>query len=153
MTDHTTVGRSISTTAIPPTSGRCGSVCPPAGKKLIEQDLGGPEIAATGLGDEFPVVQTTVSRLCDNLLHATKPDGEKKRWRAPPQLEAVSAASILRPIRRGNHEHFIGAAIAAVRDLLDQHHRVGTCRFAEIVDEHRGHAMHDLLFLRGPAAP
>lgn len=51
----------------------------PAGKKLIEQDLGGPVIAATGLGDEFPVVQTTVSRLRDNLLHATKRDGEKNR--------------------------------------------------------------------------
>lgn len=33
-----------------------------AGNKLIERDLGGPVIAATGLGDEFPVVQTTVSR-------------------------------------------------------------------------------------------
>lgn len=33
-----------------------------AGKKLIEQGLGGPVIAATGLGDEFPVVQTTVNR-------------------------------------------------------------------------------------------
>lgn len=46
----------------------------PAGRKLIEQDLGGSLRAATGLGDDFPVVQKTVSRLRDNLLRATKAD-------------------------------------------------------------------------------
>ncbi|MBR1169259.1 MarR family winged helix-turn-helix transcriptional regulator [Bradyrhizobium sp. DASA03005] len=46
----------------------------PAGRKLIEQDLGGALIEATGLGDDFPVVQKTVSRLRDNLLRATKAD-------------------------------------------------------------------------------
>lgn len=46
----------------------------PAGRKLIEQDLGGSLIEATGLGDDFPVVQKTVSRLRDNLLRATKAD-------------------------------------------------------------------------------
>ena len=51
----------------------------PAGRKLIEQDLGASLIEATGLGDEFPVVQKTVSRLRDNLLRATQADGEKKR--------------------------------------------------------------------------
>lgn len=40
----------------------------PGGRKLIEQDLGNSVIEATGLGDEFPVVQKTVSRLRDNLL-------------------------------------------------------------------------------------
>ncbi|UWU88832.1 MarR family winged helix-turn-helix transcriptional regulator [Bradyrhizobium sp. CB1015] len=44
----------------------------PAGRRLIEQDLGGSLIEATGLGDDFPVVQKTVSRLRDNLLRATK---------------------------------------------------------------------------------
>ena len=48
----------------------------PAGRKLIEQDLGQSVIEATGLGDDFPVVQTTVSRLRDNLLRHTRA-GEK----------------------------------------------------------------------------
>lgn len=51
----------------------------PAGKKLIEQDLGGAVIEATGLGADFPVVQTTVSRLRDNLLRNTQAGGAKKR--------------------------------------------------------------------------
>ncbi|WP_025035771.1 MarR family winged helix-turn-helix transcriptional regulator [Bradyrhizobium sp. DOA9] len=46
----------------------------PAGRKLIEQDLGGSLREATGLGDDFAVVQKTVSRLRDNLLRATKAD-------------------------------------------------------------------------------
>jgi DNA-binding MarR family transcriptional regulator len=50
----------------------------PAGRKLIEQDLSVSLIDATGLGDEFPVVQKTVSRLRDNLLRATKGDDEKR---------------------------------------------------------------------------
>ena len=51
----------------------------PAGRRLIEQDLGESVIEATGLGDEFPVVQKTVSRLRDNLLRAIQAPGEKKR--------------------------------------------------------------------------
>jgi DNA-binding MarR family transcriptional regulator len=50
----------------------------PAGRKLIEQDLGESVIEATGLGDEFPVVQKTVRRLRDNLLRATKADDAKR---------------------------------------------------------------------------
>jgi MarR family transcriptional regulator, organic hydroperoxide resistance regulator len=50
-----------------------------AGRKLIEQDLGESVIEATGLGDEFPVVQKTVSRLRDNLMRATQADGENER--------------------------------------------------------------------------
>lgn len=49
------------------------------GKKLIEQDLGGSVIEATELGDDFPVVQKTVSRLRDNLLRNTQAGSEKKR--------------------------------------------------------------------------
>jgi DNA-binding MarR family transcriptional regulator len=46
----------------------------PAGRRLIEKDIGESVIDATGLGDEFPVVQKTVSRLRDNLLKSTKAD-------------------------------------------------------------------------------
>ena len=42
------------------------------GRKLIEQDLGASLIEASGLGDDFPVVQKTVSRLRDNLLRNTQ---------------------------------------------------------------------------------
>jgi MarR family transcriptional regulator, organic hydroperoxide resistance regulator len=49
----------------------------PVGRKLIEQDLGDSVIEATGLGDEFPVVQKTVSTLRDNLLRNTKPAEER----------------------------------------------------------------------------
>ncbi|OKO76340.1 MarR family transcriptional regulator [Bradyrhizobium sp. NAS80.1] len=49
----------------------------PAGRKLIEQDLGESLIEATGLGDDFPVVQKTVSRLRDNLLRNTRIGDEK----------------------------------------------------------------------------
>jgi len=51
----------------------------PAGRKLIEQDLGESLREASGLGDEFPVVQKTVSRLRDNLLRNTQAGDEKKR--------------------------------------------------------------------------
>jgi DNA-binding MarR family transcriptional regulator len=49
----------------------------PAGRRLIEKDLGGAVVDATALGDEFPVVQQTVSRLRDNLLRHTNADPEK----------------------------------------------------------------------------
>ncbi|WLA61902.1 MarR family winged helix-turn-helix transcriptional regulator [Bradyrhizobium diazoefficiens] len=51
----------------------------PGGRKLIEQDLGESLIEATGLGDDFPVVQKTVSTLRDNLLRATQTGAEKRR--------------------------------------------------------------------------
>ena len=44
-----------------------------AGRRLIEKDLGDSLIDATGLGEEFPIVQQTVSRLRDNLLRNTGP--------------------------------------------------------------------------------
>ena len=44
----------------------------PAGRRLIEKDLGQSLVEATGLGEEFPAVQKTVSRLRDNLLQNTK---------------------------------------------------------------------------------
>ena len=50
----------------------------PAGRRLIEKDLGAPLADATGLGDEFPVVQKTVTRLRDNLLRATQTELEKR---------------------------------------------------------------------------
>jgi MarR family transcriptional regulator, organic hydroperoxide resistance regulator len=50
----------------------------PAGRRLIEKDLGAPLADATGLGDEFPIVQKTVTRLRDNLLRATQTELEKR---------------------------------------------------------------------------
>ncbi|MEN3350809.1 MAG: MarR family transcriptional regulator, organic hydroperoxide resistance regulator [Bradyrhizobium sp.] len=44
----------------------------PAGRRLLDQDLSGALIDATGLGDEFPVVQKSVARLRDNLLRSTQ---------------------------------------------------------------------------------
>jgi len=49
----------------------------PAGRRLIEQDLSGSLIDATGLGEDFPVVQKTVARLRDNLLRATLAESKK----------------------------------------------------------------------------
>ena len=45
----------------------------PAGRQLLEKALGDSLVEATGLGDEFPIVQKTVARLRDNLLKASKP--------------------------------------------------------------------------------
>ena len=44
----------------------------PAGRRLLEKDIGEPLVKATGLGNEFPAVQKTVSRLRDNLLRNTQ---------------------------------------------------------------------------------
>jgi hypothetical protein len=52
-----------------------------AGRRLIEKDLGESLIDATGLGDEFPVVQKTVTRLRDNLLRATTSSSADKATR------------------------------------------------------------------------
>ncbi len=45
----------------------------PAGRNVVETDLGTALLEATGLGEDFPVVQKTVARLRDNLLRATQP--------------------------------------------------------------------------------
>jgi MarR family transcriptional regulator, organic hydroperoxide resistance regulator len=48
-----------------------------AGRRLLEKDIGTSALlAATGLGDDFPAVQKTVADLRDNLLRATKKEGE-----------------------------------------------------------------------------
>lgn len=49
----------------------------PAGRRLLETDLGSSLVEATGLGADFPAVQKTVARLRDNLLRArqAKPGG------------------------------------------------------------------------------
>ena len=49
----------------------------PAGRKLLDKDLGGSLVDATGLRDEFPAVQKTVVRLRDNLLRHTKVESGK----------------------------------------------------------------------------
>lgn len=49
----------------------------PAGHRLVEMDPGAALTDATGLGDDFPVVQQTVARLRDNLLKATQPGADK----------------------------------------------------------------------------
>ncbi len=49
----------------------------PEGRGLIEQNPGASLFDATGLGDEFPIVQKTVARLRDNLLRATRAAAEK----------------------------------------------------------------------------
>jgi DNA-binding MarR family transcriptional regulator len=45
----------------------------PAGRNVVETDLGTALLEATGLGEDFPVVQKAVARLRDNLLRATQP--------------------------------------------------------------------------------
>jgi DNA-binding MarR family transcriptional regulator len=49
----------------------------PAGRRLLEKDLGSSLVEATGLGDEFTAVQGTVTRLRDNLLRATQTEPER----------------------------------------------------------------------------
>ena len=48
----------------------------PSGRRLVEKDLGAPLVGAIGLGDEFPTVQKTVTRLRDNLLRATSQESK-----------------------------------------------------------------------------
>ncbi|NRP19630.1 Organic hydroperoxide resistance transcriptional regulator [Ensifer adhaerens] len=43
-----------------------------AGHRVVEMDPGAALTDATGLGDDFPVVQQTVATLRDNLLRATQ---------------------------------------------------------------------------------
>ncbi|KQV84315.1 MarR family transcriptional regulator [Rhizobium sp. Root1220] len=49
----------------------------PAGRSLLATDPAASLLAATGLGDDFPVVQKSVVRLRDNLLRATQGESEK----------------------------------------------------------------------------
>ena len=44
----------------------------PAGRQLVETDPGDALLGATGLGDDFPVVQKSVTTLRDNLLRSTQ---------------------------------------------------------------------------------
>ncbi|MBB4234100.1 MarR family winged helix-turn-helix transcriptional regulator [Rhizobium esperanzae] len=49
----------------------------PAGRNLLlDVDPSGTLVAATGLGDDFPVVQKSVTRLRDNLLQAQAEPGK-----------------------------------------------------------------------------
>jgi DNA-binding MarR family transcriptional regulator len=48
-----------------------------AGRDLVAADPGAPLVDATGLGEDFPVVQKSVVRLRNNLLKATQ-DGSAK---------------------------------------------------------------------------
>ena len=46
----------------------------PTGRNVVETEPGAAALLeATGLGEDFPVVQKTVARLRDNLLRATQP--------------------------------------------------------------------------------
>ena len=53
----------------------------PSGRELLEAVLGQPLTDATGLGEDFPVVQQSVVRLRDNLLANTAgmPSGPDRR--------------------------------------------------------------------------
>ncbi|MGZ2500945.1 DNA-binding MarR family transcriptional regulator [Rhizobium beringeri] len=44
----------------------------PAGRQLVESDPANALLGATGLGDDFPVVQKSVTTLRDNLLRSTQ---------------------------------------------------------------------------------
>ena len=51
----------------------------PAGRRLLETDPGASLTEATGLGEDFPAAQKTVTTIRDNLLRATQaePGAEK----------------------------------------------------------------------------
>ncbi len=49
----------------------------PAGRRLLETNPALSLVDATGLGEEFPVVQKSVVRLRDNLLRATRAEPGK----------------------------------------------------------------------------
>ncbi|MBW8787175.1 MAG: MarR family winged helix-turn-helix transcriptional regulator [Rhizobium sp.] len=49
----------------------------PAGRQLVETDPGNALLGAIGLGDDFPVVQKSVTTLRDNLLRSTQGEAEK----------------------------------------------------------------------------
>ncbi len=43
-----------------------------AGRRLLDQDFSAELLKATGLGEDFPAVRQSVTRLRDNLLDATR---------------------------------------------------------------------------------
>jgi MarR family transcriptional regulator, organic hydroperoxide resistance regulator len=47
-----------------------------AGRRIVDKDPGAALAGAIGLGDEFPAVQKTVTKLRDNLLRATQAKSE-----------------------------------------------------------------------------
>ena len=49
----------------------------PAGRQLVETDPGNALLGAIGLGDDFPVVQKSVTTLRDNLLRSTQSEPGK----------------------------------------------------------------------------
>ena len=49
----------------------------PAGRELVDAEPGSALIEATGLGDDFAVVQQSVSKLRDSLLRSTQPESRK----------------------------------------------------------------------------
>ena len=49
----------------------------PEGRRLIATDPGAPLEDVLGLGDEFPVVQASVTKVRDNLLRAVRPEPAK----------------------------------------------------------------------------
>jgi DNA-binding MarR family transcriptional regulator len=49
----------------------------PAGRRIVEKDVGQALAGAIGLGDDFPAVQQTVSRLRDNLMRHTSSKDDK----------------------------------------------------------------------------
>jgi MarR family transcriptional regulator, organic hydroperoxide resistance regulator len=50
----------------------------PAGRRLLDKDIGASLLEATGLGDDFLPVQRTVAKLRDNLLRATQGEPGKQ---------------------------------------------------------------------------
>ena len=48
----------------------------PAGRRIVEKDPGAALAGAIGLGDEFPAVQKTVTRLRDNLMRHSKSESK-----------------------------------------------------------------------------
>ena len=48
-----------------------------AGRRLLDKEINASLVEATGLGDEFPIVQKSVVRLRDNLLQHTRGDPKK----------------------------------------------------------------------------
>ncbi|RDJ10657.1 MarR family winged helix-turn-helix transcriptional regulator [Rhizobium grahamii] len=50
----------------------------PAGRDLVAADPGAPLVEATGLGEDFPIVQKSVVRLRNNLLKTTQDDAAKR---------------------------------------------------------------------------
>ena len=70
------IERSLATVANAAVVDRRLETLEPAGRRLLEKDIGSSLLEATGLGEEFAEVQRTVARLRDNLLRATQTKAE-----------------------------------------------------------------------------